>query len=147
MAFVWKEFYDLFIFTIWNFNPIIQSIHNRNKLLDTFQDHTLINHSPIIKCFIELMITNELRFVPQLLTHFIFFIFQKDGSIAKFRVENSWGDDRGDKGYLVLTSDWFHEFVFEAVIDKKLVPADVLAVYEQQPVVLPAWDPMGTLAQ
>ncbi|XP_058799413.1 bleomycin hydrolase isoform X2 [Phymastichus coffea] len=73
--------------------------------------------------------------------------YNKDGSISKFRVENSWGDDRGDKGYLVLTADWFHEFVFEAVIDKKLVPADVLAAFDQEPIVLPAWDPMGTLAQ
>ncbi|XP_014216750.1 bleomycin hydrolase isoform X2 [Copidosoma floridanum] len=66
----------------------------------------------------------------------------------KFRVENSWGEDRGgDKGYLVMTRDWFHEFVFEAVIDKKHVPQEVLDVYKQKPTVLPAWDPMGTLAQ
>ncbi|XP_008205982.1 bleomycin hydrolase isoform X1 [Nasonia vitripennis] len=73
--------------------------------------------------------------------------YDKDGKISKFRVENSWGEDRGDKGYLVLTSEWFNEFVFEAVIDKKLVPADVLDVFKQDPIVLPAWDPMGTLAQ
>lgn len=62
-------------------------------------------------------------------------------------MENSWGEDRADKGYLVLTSEWFNEFVFEAVIDKKLVPQHVLDVFKQEPVVLPAWDPMGTLAQ
>lgn len=62
------------------------------------------------------------------------------------RVENSWGEDRGDKGYHVLTSDWFHEFVFEVVVDKKYVPADVMAVFQQKPVLLPAWDPMGCLA-
>lgn len=73
--------------------------------------------------------------------------YDKDGKISKFRVENSWGDDRGDKGYLVLSSDWFNEFVFEAVIDKKHVPNEVLEVFNQEPVVLPAWDPMGTLAQ
>lgn len=62
-------------------------------------------------------------------------------------MENSWGDDRGDKGYYVLTTDWFKEFVFEVVVDKKYVPADVLAVCEQEAILLPAWDPMGTLAQ
>lgn len=46
-----------------------------------------------------------------------------------------------------MTTEWFHEFVFEAVIDKKHMPEDVLDVYKQEPVVLPAWDPMGTLAQ
>lgn len=71
----------------------------------------------------------------------------KDGQISKFRVENSWGEDRGDKGYFILTNKWFQEYVFEAVIDKKFVPADVLAVYDKKPITLPAWDPMGTLAK
>lgn len=66
---------------------------------------------------------------------------------TKFRVENSWGEDRGDKGYLIMTADWFKEFVFEVVIDKNLVDQDVLAVFEKAPTVLPAWDPMGTLAK
>lgn len=73
-------------------------------------------------------------------------LFQNEGKIKQFRVENSWGDDQGQKGYLLLTADWFSEFVFEAVIDKKLVPADVLDVFKQEPITLPAWDPMGTLA-
>ncbi|XP_043250154.1 bleomycin hydrolase isoform X1 [Colletes gigas] len=70
----------------------------------------------------------------------------KDGNIKKFRVENSWGEDHGQKGYQLLTAEWFSEFVFEAVIDKKLVPADILSVFKQEPIILPAWDPMGTLA-
>ncbi|XP_076276405.1 bleomycin hydrolase isoform X2 [Lasioglossum baleicum] len=68
------------------------------------------------------------------------------GKIRKFRVENSWGDDHGQKGYQLLTAEWFSEFVFEIVVDKKIVPADVLAVFKQEPIILPAWDPMGTLA-
>lgn len=88
-----------------------------------------------------------LYFQSTVICNTIFFYLQKDNKISKFRVENSWGDDRGDKGYLVLTSDWFHEFVFEAVIDKKHVPQDILDVFKQTPIVLPAWDPMGTLAQ
>ena len=72
---------------------------------------------------------------------------QEDGNPTKFRIENTWGDDRGDKGYYQCTSEWFHEFVFEAVIDKKYVPDDVLAIFNQEPIVLPAWDPMGCLAR
>jgi len=65
---------------------------------------------------------------------------------TKFRVENSWGDDRGEKGYLVMTSDWFKEFVFEVVVDKQFVSPEVMTVFEQTPIMLPAWDPMGSLA-
>ncbi|XP_078042361.1 bleomycin hydrolase isoform X1 [Augochlora pura] len=71
----------------------------------------------------------------------------ENGKIKKFRAENSWGNDYGQKGYQLLTADWFSEFVFEIVIDKKIVPADVLEVYKQEPIILPAWDPMGTLAR
>ena len=45
-----------------------------------------------------------------------------------------------------MTTDWFREFVFEIVVDKKFVPSEVLEVFDQDPIVLPAWDPMGNLA-
>ncbi len=76
-----------------------------------------------------------------------YFDFQKNGDATKFRVENSWGEDRGEKGYLIMTSEWFKEFVFEVVVDKSLVPDDVMKVFNMTPVVLPAWDPMGNLAK
>lgn len=71
---------------------------------------------------------------------------QAEGNPSKFRVENSWGEDRGQKGFLLMTAEWFKEFVFEVVVDKKYVSEEVLSVFQQDPKVLPAWDPMGTLA-
>lgn len=65
---------------------------------------------------------------------------------TKWRVENSWGEEKDKPGYLMMTDNWFTEYVYEVVVDKKYVPADVMAVMEQDPVVLPAWDPMGSLA-
>lgn len=46
-----------------------------------------------------------------------------------------------------MTSEWFKEFGFEVAVDKKFVPQGVLEVFKQDPIVLPAWDPMGTLAK
>lgn len=69
-----------------------------------------------------------------------------NGKVTKLRVENSWGEDRGEKGYLIMTDEWFKEYTFEIVVDKKFVPKEVLDVFNQEPIILPAWDPMGTLA-
>ncbi|XP_023665373.1 bleomycin hydrolase [Paramormyrops kingsleyae] len=70
----------------------------------------------------------------------------KEGTFEKWRAENSWGDDRGNKGYLIMTDDWFSEYVYEVVVDKKFVISETLEVMKQDPIVLPAWDPMGALA-
>ena len=50
-------------------------------------------------------------------------------------------------GYYSMTDDWFSEFVYVVAVDKKYLSAEQLSVLEQEPTVLPAWDPMGSLAQ
>jgi bleomycin hydrolase len=72
---------------------------------------------------------------------------QDTKEVTKWRIENSWGEERSEKGYLVMSTEWFREFVFEVVVDKSVCPDEVLAVFKEEPVVLPAWDPMGALAR
>jgi len=74
-------------------------------------------------------------------------IHLQDDQVTKWRVENSWGEDRNEKGYLLMTTDWFKEFVFEVVVDKKYCSEEVMQAYEKDPILLPAWDPMGSLAR
>lgn len=71
----------------------------------------------------------------------------EDGNPTKWRIENSWGDACGEKGYICMTSEWFKEFVFEIVVDKSYCSQEVLDVFKLDPIVLPAWDPMGSLAK
>ena len=65
---------------------------------------------------------------------------------VKWRVENSWGDKTGEKGFMVMTDSWFDEYNYEVVVEKKYVPKKVLKVLDSEPVHLPPWDPMGALA-
>ena len=60
----------------------------------------------------------------------------------KWMVENSWGANSGWKGNLIMTDEWFEEYMFRVVIDKKYIPAETLKLLEQKPVMLPSWDPM-----
>ena len=66
----------------------------------------------------------------------------KDGKPRKWMVENSWGADAGYKGHLIMTDEWFDEYMFRLVVEKKYVPAKVWDILKQKPVRLPAWDPM-----
>lgn len=65
-----------------------------------------------------------------------------DGSIDSWLLENSWGAEKGNKGYLTMIDTWFDEYMFRIVIHKKYIDEDVLKILEQKPIILPPWDPM-----
>ena len=69
-------------------------------------------------------------------------ICEETGKPVKWMVENSWGPSSGYQGCLIMTDEWFNEYMFRLVVEKKYVPADVLEMLEQKPTLLPAWDPM-----
>jgi len=69
-----------------------------------------------------------------------------EGRPVKWRVENSWGDEHGDKGYMTMSDRWFDEYLFEITVGKEFVPDEALAALDTEPIVLPPWDPMGALA-
>jgi bleomycin hydrolase len=69
-----------------------------------------------------------------------------DGHPRKWRVENSWGDKPGDKGFLQMTDAWFDQYMYEVVVHKQYVPAKSLAALSMTPIGLDPWDPMGSLA-
>mgnify|MGYP002679175078 FL=1 len=66
----------------------------------------------------------------------------KDGKPKKWLVENSWGASSGWQGHLIMTDQWFDEYMFRVVVDKKYIPSDILKYLDQKPIVLPPWDPM-----
>ena len=65
-----------------------------------------------------------------------------NGKPVKWLVENSWGSRSGKSGYLHMTDTWFDKYVMVIIAKKEYVPADILAILEQEPIVLPPWDPM-----
>ncbi|KAI0358489.1 peptidase C1B bleomycin hydrolase [Trametes cingulata] len=69
------------------------------------------------------------------------------GRPVRYKVENSWGDAVGARGYFVMSDAWFEQFVYQVVIPKALAPKELVKVFESgEKQVLPPWDPMGSLA-
>jgi bleomycin hydrolase len=67
----------------------------------------------------------------------------EDGKPVKWKVENSWGEDAGDKGWFVIDAGWFDKHVYQVIIDRRFVPSALLALTQQKPVLLPPWDPFS----
>lgn len=65
-----------------------------------------------------------------------------NGKTKKWMVENSWGIKSGYKGNLIMTDQWFDEYMYRLVVEKKYVPEDIMKMFDQKPILLPAWDPM-----
>jgi bleomycin hydrolase len=65
-----------------------------------------------------------------------------NGEITKWLLENSWGADSGYKGFLIMTDDWFDEYMFRLVIKEEFLPEKVRKILKEEPVMLPPWDRM-----
>ncbi|MGL4940213.1 MAG: C1 family peptidase [Bifidobacterium asteroides] len=64
----------------------------------------------------------------------------------RWRVENSWGGDIANKGYFTMSDDWFSQYVYEVAVPKSMLSEEYRQAFDQEAVMLPAWDPMGALA-
>lgn len=91
---------------------------------------------------------NRLRHNQTLMTHAMMFtgVHVVDNAPTKWRVENSWGDANGKKGFYCMNDNWFNEHMFEIATPKAYLTPTMIEALAIEPIVLPAWDPMGSLA-
>ncbi len=91
----------------------------------------------------------RLDYGESLMTHAMVFQgvnLDENGNPTRWRVENSWGKDAGVDGYYVMSDDWFTEYTYQIVVNKKYLTAQQVEELAQEPIELEPWDPMGSLA-
>ena len=69
----------------------------------------------------------------------------ENGKPNRWKIENSWGDKNGEKGYYICSDSWFDQYVYQAAVEREYL-GELAGLYEQAPITLEPWDPMGTLA-
>lgn len=113
-------------------------------------DTQLFNYEELLNTKFSLDKGQRLQYGESLLTHAMVFTgvnVDDSGQAERWKVQNSWGEKVGDDGFFIMSNDWFKEFNYEVVINKKYLSEADLKSYQKDPVVLKPWDPMGSLAK
>jgi bleomycin hydrolase len=112
-------------------------------------DAKLFDYDSVYGTPLELSKADRLIAHESQMTHAMLFtgVDRVDGVPRRWRVENSWGADRGRDGFYTMNDSWFDEYLFEIAAKRELLPAELQAALDAEPTVLPAWDPMGALAR
>lgn len=127
--------------TIWVGNDILQQMDRKRGLMDAH----LFHREELLGIDFVMSKKERLETHQAEVTHAMTLTGYNlvDGQPNRWKIENSWGDKNGDKGYFVMSQDWFEQYTYEAVINKKYLTAQIKEIAGQKPVLLPAWDSLA----
>lgn len=119
-------------------------VEDERAMLDT----KAVDYESLFDVDLKLSKEDALDYGYSMMTHAMTFTgVQMNGNEPlRFKVENSWGEKFGYKGHFVMTSDWFDQYVYQVVVNKKYLPEKLRKAYEKKAKELSPWDPMGSLA-
>ena len=111
-------------------------------------DMDLYDYENLLNTNFKMDKATRLEYGDSLMTHAMLFtgVDIKENKPQKWRVENSWGNKNGDQGYYLMSDNWFNEYNYEVVVDKKYLSKKILSIFDLEPNILEPWDPMGALA-
>ncbi|MQF65212.1 C1 family peptidase [SAR202 cluster bacterium AC-409-J13_OGT_754m] len=112
-------------------------------------DANLFDYQKVYEADFSLDKANRLQYHQTRMTHAMLFtgVDVLDGKPTRWRIENSWDSKVGDKGFFLMNDSWFNEYVFEIAAPKSYLPVELQKAIDTEPIVLPPWDPMGSLAK
>ena len=76
-------------------------------------------------------------------THAMIFVgvhLDEYGRPDRWKIENSWGEEAGKKGYFVCSRKYFREYVYEVIVRRDLLTARQQALLDKEPVRIRPWE-------
>ena len=112
-------------------------------------DANLFDYGAVYGSDFEMDKATRLEYGQTQMTHAMLFtgVDVVEDSPRRWRVENSYGNTVGDKGFFLMNDSWYDEHMFEIAAPRKYLSPDLLTALETEPIALPPWDPMGALAK
>ena len=124
--------------TIWVGNDILQQMDRKRGLMDA----KLYHREELLGIDFTMSKKERLETHQAEVTHAMTLTGYNlvDGQPDRWKIENSWGEKNGDQGYFVMSQDWFEQYTYEAVINKKYLTDEIKQIADQSPIKLAAWD-------
>ncbi|MBD3278424.1 MAG: aminopeptidase, partial [Candidatus Aegiribacteria sp.] len=116
---------------------------------DGILDIALFDYGEVLDVDFQLDKALRLDYGESVMTHAMVFTgvnLDDDDRPLRWKVENSWSDKYGDKGYFVMSDRWFEEYTYQIVVNRKYLSEEQRKALKVEPRVLKPWDPMGSLA-
>lgn len=129
---------------VWFGSDVGQYSEREMGIMDT----DLFSYDKVLGTSLAMSKADMLDYGESFLTHAMMLlrVDENESGIQKWKVENSWGKDVGEKGFFVMSNGWFKEYVCQVVVEKKYLTPEQLMALEQKPIELEPWDPIGSLA-
>ena len=130
--------------SVWFGSDVGQESDRKKGIMDT----NLYHQDELFDVDFSMSKTERLDYGESMMTHAMVLtgVDLVDDQPTKWKVENSWGDKVGEKGFFVMSDDWMEEFCYQIVVNKKYLPKDLQEILKEEPTMLAPWDPMGALA-
>ncbi|KRL66414.1 C1 family peptidase [Companilactobacillus versmoldensis] len=134
--------------TVWFGSDVVKSSDRKLGIMDT----KIYDLNSLFNTDFSMTKAERLDYVESMMDHAMVITgveLDENGDPTKWKVENSWGEKVGQKGYFVMSDDWFNEYVYQLVINKNLLSDQLKTTFDKEtkdPKVLAPWDPMGDLA-
>jgi bleomycin hydrolase len=129
---------------VWFGSDVGQKMKRENGILS----EDIYDYENALQSEFDLDKAGRLDYGESLMTHAMVFtgVNLIDDVPNRWKVENSWGDKNGEKGYFVMSDKWFEEYNYQIVINKKYLSKELKKIWKLEPIILKPWDPMGSLA-
>lgn len=129
---------------VWFGCDVGKMLERDNGIMDT----NVFDYEGTLDTSFAITKAERLDYGESLMTHAMVFtgVNTVDGKPNRWKVENSWGKDRGKEGFYVMSDEWFDEYMYQIVVHKSYLSQELAQAYDQEPIMLKPWDPMGSLA-
>lgn len=128
--------------TVWFGNDVLEQMDRKKGYLDSH----LYRYSDLFDVNLAMDKSQRLTYHQAEVSHAMTLTgvdLDDQGQPTKWKVENSWGDKNGNKGYFTMADSWMNDYVYEVVVHKKYLTKDQQALLKTAPIELPAWDSLA----